>query len=86
MTTEYKNEHDLSHVAAIYKMKKEQELTEKYPYKVKVPVVSSNHNGTWFERWHWCGENFTKETYRFWGHHFHFQHEQDAVFFALKWS
>lgn len=71
------------HDKVMKEIQKEQELAENYPYVIKVPNAN---NKQWYERWHWCGENFTKETYRYSFGYMKFQREEDAIFFALRWA
>jgi hypothetical protein len=85
MTTEYEEQHALWQIDddnIMKEMKAIQELAEKYPYGIKV----SMDNNYWFERWYWCGEHFECETYCYEYGYFQFKHEEDAVFFALKWG
>jgi len=88
--TEYESQHaywQKDHDVVMKEMQAETAQLEKYPHQIKVQsVVIDAGNKEWFVRWHWCGENFTKETYRYGGGYFQFQHEQDAIFFALRWS
>lgn len=76
---EWQKEHD----KVIDEMRFEQELKEKFPHGIKVP---SDNNKQWFTRWQWCGEHFECETYGYAAGYFYFKQEEDAVFFALKWS
>jgi len=75
------------HDTVMKEMQAEEAQMEKYPYQIKAPgVVIDTGNKEWWVRWYWCGENFTKGTYRYGGGYFQFRHEQDAIFFALRWS
>jgi hypothetical protein len=89
MTTEYESQHaywQKDHDEVMKEMREEAVQMEKYPHQIKVQsVIIDTGNNEWYARWHWCGENFTKETYRYSGGYFQFQHEQDAIFFALRW-
>ena len=88
--TEYESQHTYwqkDHDAVMKEMQAETAQMEKYPYQIKTQsVVIDTGNKEWFVRWHWCGENFAEGTYRYSGGYFQFQHEQDAIFFALRWS
>ena len=83
---EYADQHawwQIDHDKVMEEMQKEQELTKKYPYRIEVPM---DNNNQWFVRWKWCGEHFACETYCWDGGYMKFKREEDAVFFALKWS
>jgi len=84
---EYQNQHELwqiDHDRVMAEMRMEQEMIEKYPYGIKSPMDDTNN--TWYIRWSWCGEHFECETYGYSSNCFYFKREEDAVFFALKWS
>lgn len=89
MTTEYESQHaywQKDHDEVMKEMREEAAQMEKYPHQIMVLGGRIDNNGEWYERWHWCGENFTRGSYRYRFGYFQFQHEQDAIFFALRWA
>jgi len=84
---EYQDQHawwQMDHDKVMAEMRMEQEMIEKYPHRIKSPMNDSNN--TWYILWNWCGEHFECETYGYSANCFYFKREEDAVFFALKWT
>ena len=84
---EYTDQHawwQIDHDKVMEEIQAMQYFKEKYSYGIKSPI--NDDNRTWYERWSWCGEHFERETYAYASDYFYFKREEDAIFFALKWS